>query len=95
MKKKIFISLAALFFAAFTFYNVQVSSNEGDITLEHIALMAEASSESGGGSKNCMKTGGTQAAWALACQYVENSLPSNRCGSRMMIYNGSGYTQCF
>jgi hypothetical protein len=48
MKKKIFIGMAALFFAAVTFYNVQVSQQDGEISLENVALMAQASSESGG-----------------------------------------------
>jgi hypothetical protein len=45
MKKKIFISLATFFFAAITFYNVQVSQENGYVSLENIALMAQASSE--------------------------------------------------
>jgi hypothetical protein len=47
MKKKIFIGMATLFFAAITFYNVQVTQQDGDISLENIALMAQASGESG------------------------------------------------
>lgn len=57
MKKIIFISLATLFFAAYTFYNVQVSSHDGDISLEYIALLAEASSESGGDDYVCSSGG--------------------------------------
>jgi hypothetical protein len=45
MKKRIFIGMAALFFAAITFYNVQVNQNDGDISLENVALMAQASGE--------------------------------------------------
>jgi hypothetical protein len=47
MKKRIFIGMAALFFAAITFYNVQVNQNDGDISLENVALMAQASGEGG------------------------------------------------
>jgi hypothetical protein len=45
MKKKIFIGMAALFFAAITFYNVQVTQQDGDISLENVALMAQATGE--------------------------------------------------
>lgn len=45
MKRKIFISLATFLFASITFYNVQVSQKNGDVSLENIALMAQASSE--------------------------------------------------
>jgi hypothetical protein len=54
MKKKIFIAMATLFFAAIAFYNVQVTQHNGDISLEHVALMAQANGEwDGGGGISC------------------------------------------
>jgi hypothetical protein len=46
MKKKIFIGMAALFFAAITFYNVQVTQQDGDVSLENVVLSAAAQGES-------------------------------------------------
>ncbi|MFW6222322.1 MAG: hypothetical protein ACOC3T_01790 [Bacteroidota bacterium] len=97
MKRKIFISLATFLFASITFYNVQVSQNNGDISLEHIALMAEASDESGGGEiVKCMVSGGGLWASAYRCDDPGYpTLPQYKCGTPFWPRTGRKLVQCF
>jgi len=49
----------------------------------------------GGGITYCMKSGGFQASINRSCTYDPFSIPPYKCGMRMMIYDGSGLTQCY
>jgi membrane protein implicated in regulation of membrane protease activity len=51
MKKKIFIGIAMSLFAVATVFNMNISEqgNAGDVSLDAIAVMAQANGEDGGG----------------------------------------------
>ena len=54
MKKKLFFGVATVFFAVATMFNMNMlqSSSAGDVSLEAIAVMAQAQSE-GPDAQNC------------------------------------------
>ena len=80
MKKKIIIASAVMFFALATMFNINAlqSNNAGDISLDNIAIMAQAKNETSGqgtlygnqaGTRFCCCAGSNScgAAWCPGC----------------------------
>ncbi len=78
MKKKIFLGGAALLFAAVTVFNMNMlqTNKAGDVSLEAIAVMAQAQSESGGKGTLYGNSAGTR----YCCSSGSNNCSAAPCG---------------
>ncbi|WP_026472956.1 hypothetical protein [Alkaliflexus imshenetskii] len=90
MKKKIFFAIATAFFAVATVFNMNAlqGGSVGDISLDAIAVMAQAQRESGGG-------GGYTCSASATCYSVQGKESGSvSCSGTDTCVAGYGYVTC-
>ena len=90
MKKKIIIASATVLFAVATVFNMTLlqGNSVGDVSLDAIAVMAQAQNESGGG-------GGYTCSATATCYSVQGKeIGSVSCSGTNTCVAGYGYVTC-